>query len=67
MKTTLIVLFVLAFAAVVTFLTTGLAMIVIGAIGHWFDNPIYMYMGFWDTFWLTVILGFLGYGAGKSN
>lgn len=67
MKTLAVILASIALVVAVTVLTTGVAMVVIGAVGHWFDNPIYMYMGFWDTFWLTIILGFLGYGAGSSK
>lgn len=45
-------------------LGVGVAMVVIGAVGHWFDITTFQFLSFWEVFILSIIMSVFGL-AGK--
>lgn len=62
----LTVILMLAFMAVMFLLGTGLAMIVIGAIGHIFNIETFKLLSFWEVAILAFILGTMGATASRD-
>lgn len=59
-------LVVASFAIAMWLAMSGLAMIIIGAIGHIFDIALFQYVSFWESAILSIIYSALGAGAASS-